>query len=123
MDNDKSSKPNSASNSPRANRAKSEDKTDVISSDDSITVVEINRDDSVKVSNDNINDKGELTECSNAMESNPYCVITVIEQGPVQGLSLVLRQCIHMPNATHIGCTGSTDEVSTVLGPSLTVLD
>ena len=64
MDNSKSSNPNSTSSSPRANRAKSEDKTDVISSDDSITVVEINRDDSVKVSNDNKNDNGNEKECN-----------------------------------------------------------
>ena len=52
MDNQQSSNSNSTVNSPRTGREKSEDKTDVISSDDSITVVEINRDDSMKVSSD-----------------------------------------------------------------------
>ena len=46
MDNKNSSNCNSGTNSPHTARAKSEDK-DGISSDDSITVVEINRDDEV----------------------------------------------------------------------------
>ena len=45
-----SSNPNSGANSPHTPRAKSEDRTAVISSDDSITVVEINRDDTGKSS-------------------------------------------------------------------------
>ena len=65
MDNKQSSNCNSAANSPRTGREKSEDKTDVISSDDSITVVEINRDDSMKISSDiNTNDSSNKKEYS-----------------------------------------------------------
>lgn len=65
MDNKQPSNCNSAANSPCTGRAKSEDKTDVISSDDSITVVEINRDDSMKISSDmNTTDKNGTQEYS-----------------------------------------------------------
>lgn len=59
MDNKHSSHCNSAANSPRTERAKSED---IISSDESITVVEINRDDSVKTSANNIHDRNTAKE-------------------------------------------------------------
>ena len=62
MDNKHSSNCNSAAHSPHRERAKSEDKTDVISSDESITVVEINRDDSVKTSINDSNDKNAAKE-------------------------------------------------------------
>ena len=62
MDNKHSSNCNSAANSPHTERAKSEDKKSVISSDESITVVEINRDDSVKISTTNINDRNAVKE-------------------------------------------------------------
>ena len=64
MDDKQSSNPGSAANSPQAVRAKSEDKTDGISSDDSITVVEINRDESVTISDDNADDKRSTLEHS-----------------------------------------------------------
>ena len=65
MDDKQSSNSNSTVNSPRTGREKSEDKTDVISSDDSITVVEINRDDSMKISSDiNTNDSSNKKEYS-----------------------------------------------------------
>ena len=70
MDNKKSSNCSSAANSPQIERAKSEDKTDGISSDESITVVEINRDDSVKISSSNMNDKTFSKEYKDSLNEN-----------------------------------------------------
>ena len=87
MDNKRNSNCNSASNSPSAERARSEDKTDIISSDDSITVVEINRDESVKTSKNSINDRNTEKDSAHGHENKAFVHTEETTSGSSSGSS------------------------------------